>query len=414
VLAGVALFVVAASMTATQAVGQTVVSVLWLAGLCIAWGALIGRACSPPAVDRPELARGRRLWTVTVLGAGVSSLLALMLGRLRRGRVAGGTGPSLGRIDVGATAGPAASPPAATLAARPAPVPGTRPEITDNDRFYRIDINLHAPEIDARAWKLELAGLVERPRAFTLEEIHARPAITQAITLECISNPVGGDLIGTSLWTGVRLRDVLREAGLRSAAAAVWVQAADGFYETVEMDDALDERTLLVHAMNGVPLAAEHGFPLRIYIPDRYGMKQPKWIRRLEVIDRWRPGYWVERGWSRKAVPQTTAVIDTAVRADGARGAGSVMVGGIAFAGARGVSRVEVQVDDGPWSPAELRTPSLSPLTWVEWRYAWGGPPGRHALRVRAYDGAGHLQPTQPQPPHPSGATGIHAIVKTV
>jgi DMSO/TMAO reductase YedYZ molybdopterin-dependent catalytic subunit len=410
-LAGVALFAGTAFMKTARSPGQGAISFLWLGGVFLAWGVVMGRVCSPPAVAPTPLAQERRLWLAAAVTGSLGSLLALVLARLRR--FSRGPVARAPRIDVSTTSGPAASPPASVLAARPPPVPGTRPEITDNDRFYRIDINLRAPEIDVRQWNLELAGLVDRPRVLTLEEIRARPQITQAITLECISNPVGGDLIGTSLWTGVRLNDLLREAGLRSGAAAVFVQAADGFYETVPMDEAMDDRTLLVHAMNGVPLAADHGFPLRIYIPNHYGMKQPKWIRRLEVIDEWRPGYWVERGWDRLAIPQTTAVVDVAARAS-ERGDAPVLLGGIAFAGTRGVSRVEVQVDDGPWSSAALRTPSLSPLTWVEWRHAWRGPRGRHVFRVRAYDGAGHRQPTQPQPVHPSGATGIHAIERTV
>jgi hypothetical protein len=168
-LAGVALFAVAASMVMAQTTGQTVISVLWLGGLCVAWGTLIGRACLPPTTDRQELLKGRRLWTVTVLGAGVSSLIALALARLGRWRGPGGAGRQTVRIDVASTSGPAASPPPSMLAARFPLVSGTRPEITDNDRFYRIDINLRAPEIDPQAWRLELAGLVARPRAFTLE-----------------------------------------------------------------------------------------------------------------------------------------------------------------------------------------------------------------------------------------------------
>jgi DMSO/TMAO reductase YedYZ molybdopterin-dependent catalytic subunit len=210
------------------------------------------------------------------------------------------------------------------------------------------------------------------------------------------------------------LKDILRAAGPRSSSRAVFIEAADGFYESIEMNDALDDRTLLVYAMNGVPLSPDHGFPLRIYVPGRYGMKQPKWIRRIEVTDRWRPGYWVERGWNREAMVQTTSVIDTIETSMMLGETKALWVGGIAFAGARRISRVEVQVDGGPWREAELRAPPLSPLTWVQWRYAWPYQPGRHEFRVRAYDGKGVLQPTEERSPHPDGATGIHEMMTVV
>jgi hypothetical protein len=241
----------------------------------------------------------------------------------------------------------------------------------------------------------------------TLDEIRARPSVSQVITLQCISNPVAGDLTSTSLWTGLRLKDLLEEAGMLSAAEEAYIESADGFYESVEMADILDERTLLVHTMNGVPLPVEHGFPLRIYIPNRYGMKQPKWIERIEVIDRQGPGYWVERGWSVEARPQTVSAIDAVVREPSG---GVLPVGGIAYAGGRGISKVEVQVDDGPWAEAILRAPPLSPLTWVQWRYDWPYQAGRHTFRVRAYDGAGILQITDRQSPRPDGATGVHEV----
>jgi hypothetical protein len=161
--------------------------------------------------------------------------------------------------------------------------------------------------------------------------------------------------------------------------------------------------------MNGAPLTAEHGFPLRLYIPNHHGMKLPKWIRRIEAVTTPRPGYWVERGWSRTAIPHTTSVIDT-TRTTGTR----LAVGGIAYAGARGISRVEVQLDDGPWQPAQLRTPALSPLTWVQWRLDTEAAPGTHTIRVRAYDGTGAPQETAIAPPHPDGATGLHSKKVTV
>jgi hypothetical protein len=156
----------------------------------------------------------------------------------------------------------------------------------------------------------------------------------------------------------------------------------------------------------------EHGYPLRIYIPNRYGMKQPKWIVRMEAIEAWRPGYWVERGWSREARPQIVSVIDTV--ATSLASEGIVPVGGIAWAGARGISRVEVRVDDGPWEEAALRTPPLSGLTWVQWRYEWPATNGRHTFTVRAEDGNGERQVEPVSGVRPDGATGFHSVTARV
>jgi DMSO/TMAO reductase YedYZ molybdopterin-dependent catalytic subunit len=300
------------------------------------------------------------------------------------------------------------------LAARAAPVRGTRRELTSNARFYRVDIDLEPPRLDAASWRLAIDGLVEHPLALTLDELRAMPAVSQAITLECISNPVGGDLISTSVWTGVRLSDALARAGMQRGARAVHLRAADGYYESVGGDDLADPRTLLVYAMNREPLPQAHGFPLRIFIPDRHGMKQPKWITSLHVADRDGPGYWVDRGWSATAIPHTTSVIDVIGEPQVVGGARVVPVGGIAYAGARGISRVELQIDGGPWRPAQLVAPPLGPLTWVLWRFDWPYEAGRHTFRVRAYDGAGAPQVVRQRPPHPDGATGLASLTRVV
>jgi DMSO/TMAO reductase YedYZ molybdopterin-dependent catalytic subunit len=298
------------------------------------------------------------------------------------------------------------------LAARLAPAPGTRPEITPTERFYRIDIDTRAPTIDGAEWSLQVAGLFSHPRPLALTDIRAYPAVLQPITISCISNPIGGDLIGTSTWVGARLRDVLADLGLQPAAQQLAIMAADGFYESVTMADMRDPRTLLVYGMDGATLPIEHGFPLRIYIPNHYGMKQPKWITQIEAIDHAGPGYWVERGWNMEARPQIISIIDTVMRAAGE--AGPVTVGGIAWAGDRGIQQVEIQVDDGAWSAAKLRLPALSPLTWVQWRADLPVPAGRHTFRVRATDGTGTVQIGAAADPAPSGATGYHARTATV
>lgn len=291
-------------------------------------------------------------------------------------------------------------------------VPGTRPELTPLGDHYQIDINSTPPRIDGTEWRLRIGGLVERETALTLDDL--RRDFTprhQFVTLSCISNRIGGSLTSTTRWTGVPLRDVLGRAGLREEATHVRMDAADGFYEVVAREVfEEDDRVMLTYAWDGLPLTAAHGFPLRIYIPDRYGMKQPKWIESLRAMDEWEEGYWVQRGWDREAVMRATSVIDTVgtdmmlAQADGTT---RIPIGGIAHAGARGISRVEVQVDDGPWEAARLRSP-LSETTWVIWRYEWPFQEGEHTFRVRCVDGEGRPQVEERSAVRPDGATGLH------
>ena len=306
------------------------------------------------------------------------------------------------------TSGAAASPSLQALSSRIDPAPGMRAEITSTADFYRVDINLFPPNIDAASWSLVVKGLVSNPLSLTLENIVSRPSVSQALTLSCISNLIGGTLISTNFWTGVRLKDILAEAGLQSGAIGINMTAADGFYESISLAEAMDDRTLLVYAMNGQALTPDHGFPLRIYIPDHYGMKQPKWLTQLEVTNTLATGYWEERGWSDTAIPQTLSMIDTLL-ADRASltQTGVFPLGGIAWAGTRGIGKVEIQVDGNPWIETELRNPAISPLSWVEWRYDWKPAFGSHQIRVRATDGSGQVQEEVNYGPGPEGATGL-------
>ena len=290
------------------------------------------------------------------------------------------------------------------------PAPGTRPEFTPLERHYRIDINTIPPKIDERRWWLKVSGLVENPLALTLGQLQSYEPMHQFITLSCISNPVAGDLIGTQRWTGVSLQRLLPDLRLKPGATHLKLRSADQFFEVVSLDAIKgDPRIMLTYAWDGVPLSREHGFPLRIYIPDVHGMKQPKWIESIEAIDHWEPGYWLKRGWNNVAQMHATSVIDT-VGVDttviGADHRKLVPIGGIAHAGARGISKVEVQVDGGPWERADLRTP-LSQLSWVIWRYDWPYQAGRHTFTVRCYEGNGTPQIATPNPPEPNGATGL-------
>jgi DMSO/TMAO reductase YedYZ molybdopterin-dependent catalytic subunit len=292
------------------------------------------------------------------------------------------------------------------------PAAGTRPEFTPLERHYRIDINTIPPNVEEAQWRLKIAGLVEKPLALMLEELQHYEPMHQFITLSCISNPVGGDLIGTTRWTGVSLQRLLPDLRLKPGATHLKIQSADQFFETVSLETIrADPRIMLTYAWDGVPLKREHGFPLRIYIPDIHGMKQPKWIESIEATDHWEPGYWVERGWNKVAQMHVTSVIDT-VAVDmtiiGADQRKLVPIGGIAPAGSRGISKVEVQVDDGPWQQAALRTP-MSQLTWVIWRYDWPYQSGKHTFTVRCYEENGTPQIATPSPPEPDGATGLHS-----
>ncbi len=392
---------VSAGLAGGVALGQLApdgASAVWLLAISLTWGLAI--AWTSQHTSLQVEAAGRRRFivrlgsataTVLVLGAAVELLLPR-----RRGRTGGGLAWSKTH-----------ELPNADAAVQP--VAGTRPELTPVDEHYRIDINAVPPRVDEAQWRLHVSGLVARPKEFTLEELRAFEPVHRFVTLECISNPLGGDLIGTTRWTGVSLQRLLPELELLPEATHLRIDAADGFFEYVALETLrTDERCQLCYAWDGLPLTREHGFPLRIYLPDRFGMKQPKWITSLRAVSGWEPGYWVERGWSREALMKATSVIDTIVP-----GRTQVSLGGIAFGGARGVSRVEVRADGGPWTQAQLRTP-LSGTTWVIWRAEWPFAPGEHVFEVRCTDGEGRPQPVEPAEPHPDGASGVFRIRRRV
>ena len=293
------------------------------------------------------------------------------------------------------------------------PAAGTRPELTPLEQHYRIDINSTPVSIDGSKWRLRIIGMVDRPAEFTLNQLRSYEPLHQFITLACISNPLGGDLISTTRWTGVSLQRLMPDLHPKPNATHLKITSADGFFEILPLNVVhTDERVMLCYDWDGLPLPADHGFPLRIYIPDHYGMKQPKWIESIEFMDHWEPGYWVIRGWDREAQMRATSVIDTVASnmmiIEAEKTGMLVPIGGIAHAGARGISKVEVRVDDGPWQQAQLRTP-LSNTTWVIWRYDWPFQAGQHTWIVRCYDGQGAEQIEDMAPPHPSGTTGLHS-----
>lgn len=291
------------------------------------------------------------------------------------------------------------------------PAPGTRPEYTPLDNHYRIDISTRPPIIEEEGWTLNITGSVAAPLMMTLAQlVEDYEPVNQLVTLSCISNRIGGSLISTTRWTGVQLNQLIEEWDLDPEATHLRISSADGFDEYVALDLIReDDRIMLAYAWDGEPLRRQHGFPLRIYIPDHYGMKQPKWITDIEVVNSWSEGYWVRRGWSSTAIVNTTSVIDT-VATDSIILRGEnlfVPIGGIAYSGAKQISRVEVQVDEGEWQEAQLRE-ALSETTWRLWRYDWAFEEGQHTFRVRTYDGEGVLQSIEDRGTRPDGATGIH------
>ena len=294
------------------------------------------------------------------------------------------------------------------------PVLGTRPEYTQVRDHYKVFIRSEPTRIDGATWTLPITGLVDNPLSLNLEYImNSYEAQSQFVTLTCISNRVGGDLISTTYWTGASLQDILSDVKPQGNATHLDITCGDGFHETVALDlVASDPRVMLAYAWDGRPIPFDHGFPLRIWIPDLYGMKQPKWMTGIEVVGQegYRDGYWVQRQWDKVARINAQSVIDT-VAVDAVIENGDqklVPVGGIAFAGARGISKVEVRVDgNDPWQEAELRSP-LSETTWVIWRYEWPFAEGRHTFEVRCVEADGTPQREDKNPSRPSGATGVH------
>ena len=293
------------------------------------------------------------------------------------------------------------------------PAPGTRPEYTPIEDHYKIFIRSEPTRIDGESWTLPIMGLVENPVSLSIYDIRSQyESRDQFVTLSCISGRVGTDLISTTQWTGVSVQDILADVKPKPEAKYLYITSGDGFYESVSLDMVnSDERIMLCHSWDDRPLPIDHGFPLRIWLPDRYGMKQPKWITGIEVTSDLKQGYWVERGWDAVARVESTSVIDV-VAADAKYerdGQTFVPVGGIAFGGARGVSKVEVRVNRGPWQEAQLRAP-LSETTWVIWRYDWPFESGLFHFEVRCQEGDGTPQIEEKRGNHPSGATGIHSF----
>ena len=346
----------------------------------------------------------RRAFLTGTAVTGVGSAIALLGGQyLVAGR----------RIPTDVTLPTAAKP----LAPLPSGLDVTHiaPWVTPNVDFYRVDVNLIVPSIDVDNWKLSIDGMVDRPYIITWPELLAMPMIEQDITLNCVSNEVGGPYIGGARWMGVRVKDLLARAGVQAGADQVLSRATDGFTVSTPVQALTDDRNAMVAiGMNGKPLPSEHGFPARLITPGLYGyVGATKWLSQLTLTtyakDR---SYWTERGWAEQGPVKPSSRIDTP-RPLSRPPAGQVMIAGEAWAQNIGVKKVQVRVDGGPWQETDLG-PDGGIQYWRQWKYAWTASSGQHTLESRVIDDTGTNQAETRAAPFPNGSSGLHSVVVIV
>ena len=292
-------------------------------------------------------------------------------------------------------------------------------EVTPNASFYQVDIDVFSPSVNASMWSLMVDGLVGNPKSYTLQDLQALPSTSQYTTLECVSNDINGDLVSNAKWTGLTIADLLNDAGgpLGSATYVVFY-SVDGYSVGIPLSKALMPDSLMVYSMNGQLLPTAHGYPLRALVPGLYGMMSAKWVNRVSLIDSTYEGYWQTRGWENDAMVNTVSFIvtpETGSEVSLAANNGTIIVGGYAFAGDRGISKVEVSFDQGKtWQQAMLK-PALSMDTWVLWAYEWTpSSQGSQLIYARATDGTGQVQTSTVTQTFPNGATGYAYIEITV
>ncbi len=283
------------------------------------------------------------------------------------------------------------------------------PIVVPNDEFYRIDTALVVPRPDPETWRLSITGMVDNELSFSLDDLMKMPLYEDYVTIACVSNEVGGDLVGNAKWTGVRLVELLDQAGVQSSAEQLFSRSVDGWTCGFPVELAFDGRDPLVAiGMNGEPLPPSHGFPARLIVPGLYGyVSATKWVEEIQLTS-WEgvDGYWVPRGWSKEAPIKTQSRIDRPRRGERVT-ENPLVLAGVAWAPTRGIAKVEVQINDGEWLECELTSP-LSDRAWVQWRAEVPATPGEYRVRVRATDGDGETQTAERSRPAPNGATGYH------
>jgi DMSO/TMAO reductase YedYZ molybdopterin-dependent catalytic subunit len=383
------------------------------AAITVLLAATSGALALPYLVPRPPALAAEPATAATI---GRRPLL-LSAAALSAGAVLAGIGRGL-TAQAPAVAAPPITIPPPTETVPPPPagasldVPGLTPIVVPNDDFYRIDTRLTIPRLAAEEWTVRVHGMVDRETTLTYEQLAKMPLIERHVTIACVSNEVGGYLVGNAKWTGVRLVEVLDAAGVQAGATQVVGRSFDGWtagFPTAHLAGAGAD-ALIALKMNDEVLPARHGFPLRLIVPGLYGyVSATKWLSEielttLEAFD----AYWVPLGWAKEAPILTQSRIE--VPRNGAQvTAGPTVVAGVAWAPTRGISGVEVQADDGPWTPAQLSQP-LSDAAWVQWQATIDLAAGTHRLRVRATDGSGALQEERRTPPAPDGARGWHTV----
>jgi len=364
-----------------------------------------GSKMTPAADSAAQRGTGRRGFIGGALGVTALSVLAAVGGQLRAGA------QSVKKIVL----------PAAADKAKPLPtgletqVSGISPLRTPTSKFYRVDTNLVVPKVDVDSWTLEVDGMVEKPFTMTFAELSAMPLIERDITMTCVSNEVGGGYIGAARWLGVRLTDVLDRAGIKGSPDQVLSTAVDGFTISTPLGVVRDGRDAMIAiGMNGAQLSDTHGFPARLITPGLYGfVGATKWLTKLTLTtyaaDQ---AYWTKRQWATDAPIKTSARIDTPAPLSTIK-AGTTAIGGVAWAQHRGVGKVEVKIDDGPWQSTKLG-PDVGVDYWRQWYLPWDAKPGLHRISVRATDLKGQAQITERATPFPSGSSGIQEVVVTV
>ncbi len=382
-----------ASAIGAAAGATALLTLLWL---------LPAPAAAAPLPDPRVKQADRRTFLAVAGGLGLAAAMGTLASRGLRGR----SRAAASRATV------SLPPPARTVpvpADQPFAVDGLTPYVTANDTFYRIDTAVFVPQVDIATWRLRISGRVDRPLTFTYDDLLAMDLVEEPVTLACVSNDVGGSLVGNAVWRGVPLADLLDRAGAHADASQIIARSVDDFTVGLATAAATDGRTALVAvAMNGEPLPVDHGYPARLVVAGLYGyVSATKWLSaleltRLEDAD----SFWVERGWAKNGPIKLQSRIDVP-RAGAKVAAGTVVVAGVAWAPGIGISAVELQLDDEPWVDAELgRVASID--TWVQWRHPFVLAPGEHVVAVRARDAHGTVQTDVTAPPEPDGASGYH------
>jgi DMSO/TMAO reductase YedYZ molybdopterin-dependent catalytic subunit len=433
------------------AVGLVVLAALagWLEARATPWGAVVvaafGVGGAVVAMTRPGA--GALAWLPAVVAGAAGAVALWLLVRMLRPRAAASradaaeaTQPSrraffawagaaaavgvlavaVGSLRTTASAGVAAARralrlPAPAVAASRVPagaeldLPGLARVVTPNDRFYRIDTALIVPEVDPADWRLRIHGMVAHEVELTWDELLALPLQESWTTLTCVSNEVGGDLIGNARWLGYPVRELLARAMPDDDADMVLSRSIDGFTASTPLEALTDGRdAVLAVGMNGEPLPLEHGFPVRMVVPGLYGyVSATKWVTELEVtrFDR-ATAYWTTRGWSERGPIKLESRIDVPRRGQGLK-AGEVTIAGVAWQQQVGIEGVEVRIDEGEWRPTTLAT-AISDDTWVQWSMPWTAEKGDHVIQCRATSKSGEVQTDEVAPPAPDGASGWH------